>query len=232
MAEPLRILSTLAVQGAMDGLARRFEKRTGVPLAIDFAPTFLIFAQVEGGDVNGSDVAILTREACASLAKDRILQRDSVVDLVRSMVGIAVRAGAARPEIGSVEALKAALLDAQSIVYSRTGASGIFFAKLIQELGIADAVMARATIIPSGFTAELVARGEAEFAVQQLSELIVVPGVDVVGPLPVELQQPVTFSGAIFAGSQQREMAAQLLAFLASDEVAGAFRKAGLEPVR
>jgi molybdate transport system substrate-binding protein len=231
MTEPLHILSTLAVQGAMHGLARRFEKLTGVALAIEYAPTFLIFAQVEGGDVKGHDVAILTREACDGLAGDHILKKGSAVDLVRSLVDVAVRAGARKPDIGSVEALKVALLDAQSIVYSRTGASGIFFAGLIGELGIADAVNAKATIIPSGFTAELVARGEAEIAVQQVSELMVVPGVDVVGPFPIELQRPVTFSGAIFAGSQQPEMAARVLEFLASTEVAPAFRKAGLEPI-
>ncbi len=228
----MRVLSTLAVQGALPGLARRFEKRTGVALTIEYAPTFLVFAQVEGGDVRGSDVAILTREACNNLAKSGILARDSVVDLVRSLVGIAVRAGTARPDISSTEELKAVLLGAQSIAYSRTGASGIFFARLIQELGVADDVNAKATIIPSGFTAELVARGEADLAVQQLSELMVVPGVDVVGPLPADLQQPAIFSGAIFAGSQQPYMAGQLLAFLASDEVSGAYRKAGLEPFR
>jgi molybdate transport system substrate-binding protein len=217
----------------MAGLSRRFEKRTGVPLAIEFAPTFLIFAVVESGsDVKGSDVAILTREACNSLADDRILAKGSVVDLVRSVVGAAVRAGAAKPEIGTVEALKAALLGAQSVVYSRTGASGMYFAKLIQELGIADVVNAKATIIPNGFTAELVARGEVELAVQQVSELMAVPGVDLVGPLPIELQEPTIFSGAIFAGTQHPSMATRLLEFLASDEVAGAFQKAGLEPIR
>jgi molybdate transport system substrate-binding protein len=231
MAEALRILSTLAVQGAMVGLARRFEKRTGVPLAIEFAPTFLVLAWVTGGDVKPTDVAILTREACDSLAKDHILKQDSVVDLVRSLVGIAVRAGAPKPDIGSVEALRASLVDAQSIVYSRTGASGIFFAQLIQRLGIAEAVNAKATIIPSGFTAEVVACGEAEMAVQQVSELMVVPGIDVVGSLPSELQSPVTFSGAIFAGSQRPDMAGRLLQFLASEEGEGAFRSAGLEPV-
>jgi molybdate transport system substrate-binding protein len=229
MTEPLRILSTLAVQGAMPALAACYERLAGAGLAVEFAPTNGLMARIDAGE--RADVAILTRQGADQLAARGVLRPDSVVDVVRSYVGIAVRAGAAKPDIGSSEALKAALLAAKSIAYSRIGASGILFARLIQRLGIAEAVNAKATIIPSGFTAEVVACGEAEMAVQQVSELMVVPGIDVVGSLPSELQSPVTFSGAIFAGSQRPDMAERLLQFLASEEVEGAFRRAGLEPV-
>ena len=119
----------------------------------------------------------------------------------------------------------------RSIAYSRIGASGIFFARLIEQLGIADEVNAKATVIPSGFTAELAARGEVELAVQQVSELMVVPGVDVVGPLPIELQQPAMFSAGVFADSDEREGAARFVQFLTSAAAAPTLQAAGLEPV-
>jgi molybdate transport system substrate-binding protein len=185
-------------------------------------------ARIDAGE--RADVAILTREGADQLAVRDVLRPDSVVDVARSYVGIAVRAGAARPDIGSPEALKAALLTAKWIAYSRIGASGILFARLIQQLGIAEAVNAKATIIPSGFTAELVARGEVELAVQQVSELMVVPGVDIVGPLPAPLQSPAMFSAGVFANCAEPAEVERFLQFLTSDTAAPLLQAAGLEP--
>jgi molybdate transport system substrate-binding protein len=151
--------------------------------------------------------------------------------VARSYVGLAARAGARRPDIGSPQALKAALLGARSIAYSRIGANGILFAKLIEQLGIAQEVNAKATIIPSGFTAELAARGEVELAVQQMSELMVVPGIDVVGPLPIELQEPARFSAGVFVGSTEPRKATRFVQFLASATAAPTLQAAGLEPM-
>jgi molybdate transport system substrate-binding protein len=230
MAKPLRIFSTLAVQGAMPALAARYEEMTGVTLAIDFAPTNGLMARIEAGET--ADVAILTREGAEQLAARGVLRSESVSDVARSYVGVAVRAGAAKPDIGSPDTLKAALLAAKSIAYSRIGASGILFAGLIRQLGIADAVNAKATIIPAGLTGELAARGEVELAVQQVSELMVVPGVDVVGPLPAPLQSPAMFSAGVFASSDMPDEAMRLVKFLASPEAAGVLEAAGLVPVR
>ena len=170
---PLRIFSTLAVQGALPALAVRHEELSGVAAQVVFAPTNGLMARIEAGET--ADVAILTREGVDRLVRSGLLADESAVDLARSYVGIAVKAGAAKPDIGSVAGLKATLLQAKSIAYSRIGASGIFFAALIERLGIANAVNAKATIIPGGFTAELAARGEVELAVQQVSELIHAP---------------------------------------------------------
>jgi molybdate transport system substrate-binding protein len=230
VGEKLKVFSTLAVQGALPALAARYEELTGVAAQILFAPTNGLMARIEAGET--ADVAILTREGVDRLVGSGLLADDSVVDLARSCVGIAVKAGAARPDIGSVAALKATLLQAKSIAYSRIGASGICFAALIERLGIADAVNDKATIIPAGFTAELAARGEVELAVQQVSELMVVPGVDVVGPLPMELQVPAVFSAGAFARSEQGEAATRLLRFLSSVEAAPTLAAAGLEPMR
>jgi molybdate transport system substrate-binding protein len=229
MVSPIRIFSTLAVQGAMPALAAEYERLTGTGLALDFAPTNGLMARIAAGE--RADVAIVTREGADQLAGRGVLREDSVVDVARSNVGLAVRAGAPRPDIGTAQALKAALLDARSIAYSRIGASGILFARLIEQLGIADEVNAKATVIPSGFTGELAARGEVELAVQQVSELMVVQGVDVVGPLPIELQQPAMFSAGVFADAAATEAAMRFVRFLTSAEAAPALQAAGLEPV-
>ncbi len=124
-----------------------------------------------------------------------------------------------------------AMLSARSIAYSRIGASGIYFAGLIERLGIADAVNAKAKIVATGFTAEQAASGAVELAVQQISELMVVPGIEVVGPLPPEIQSVGTFSAGLLTTSRQPEQAAALLRYLASPAVAPLLRAAGLEPV-
>ena len=229
MASPLRVLSTLAVQGALPGLMGGFERSAGAKVAADFAPTIALLARLKGGE--RADVAILTREGVDELVGLGLLDGGSVVDLVQSLVGLAVKAGAAKPDIGTPEALERALLEARSIAYSRIGASGVWFARLIEGLGIAREVNAKATIIPGGLTGELAARGETELAVQQLSELMLVPGIDIVGPLPLSLQTPAIFSAAVLTGSTQAGPARAFLQSLVSADAAAAYRGAGLEPV-
>jgi molybdate transport system substrate-binding protein len=229
MTQPIHVLSTRAVQGALPGLIAGFERATGARVAVDLGPTNAMLTRVKGGE--RADIAILSREGVEELAEAGILDGGGAVDLVRSVVGLAVKAGAPKPDIGTAEALKETLLAAHSICYSGLGASGGFFGKLIKQLGIAEAVNAKATIIPTGLTGELVARGEVQMAVQQVSELRAVPGLDVVGPLPATLQTPTVFSAAMFAGSAHAELARALLEVLASAEAAAAFRAAGLDPV-
>jgi molybdate transport system substrate-binding protein len=229
MPGSIHILSTRAVQGALPPLIGAFERASGATVATDLGPTNALIARIKAGET--ADAAILTREGADELAGLGILDGGSIVDLVRSMIGLAVKAGAARPDIGTADAFKATLLAARSICYSRLGASGVYFAGLIQRLGIADAVNAKATIIPTGLTGEPVARGEVEMAVQQISELKAVPGIDIVGPLPAGLQKPTIFSAAVFAGSAQVGLARRFIEALASREAATAFTAAGLEPL-
>jgi molybdate transport system substrate-binding protein len=152
------------------------------------------------------------------------------VDLARSYVGIAVKAGAPHPDISTPDALRATLLGARSVAYSRLGASGIFFAQLIGRMGIASEVNARACIIPQGFTAERLLPGEADLAVQQISELKQVAGVEIIGPIPHVMQNPAVFSAGRLAASAKPAQADRLLRFLASAEAAPALRESGLEP--
>jgi molybdate transport system substrate-binding protein len=150
------------------------------------------------------------------------------VDLCHSYVGLAVQAGAPRPDIATPDAFRATLLAAPSLAYSRAGASGLFFAGLIERLGIAAEINAKATVIPQGFTAELAARGEVALAIQQVSELMAIPGVDIVGKLPPACNTCAVFSGAVFTGADQR--AAALLDWITNAMTPDILRAAGLEP--
>jgi molybdate transport system substrate-binding protein len=228
MENVVRLLSTVALMGAVRGLAGRYQAAGGARIDADFAPTLGILDRLRSGE--GADVVILTREALDDLAAQGIVVAESRVDLARSFVGIAVKAGADHPDIATEPALRAALLGARSVAYSRIGASGIFFAQLIERLGIAPEINARARIIPSGFTAELLVTGEAELAVQQISELKQVGGVEVVGAIPLKLQTAAVFSAGRLAASKRVAQSDALLKYLASPEVAPVLSASGLEP--
>ena len=162
-APPLRLLSTLAVQGALVAEHAALERRLGTALAAEFAPTKVLIERLAAGEA--ADVVILTAEAIADLTTQGRLAPGGVA-LAGSLVGIAQAPGLARPDIGSAATLIATLRVARSIAYSRAGASGIFFAGLLERLGIAVEVNAKATVIPEGLTGALVARGETQYAIQ------------------------------------------------------------------
>ena len=130
--------------------------------------------------------------------------RESCVDLARSYIGLAVKADSRHPDISTEAALRATLISARSVAYSRLGASGIFFAQLVEKMGIATEINARATVVPIGFTAERLVTGEADVAIQQLSELKQVTGIEIVGPLPLHLQIPAVFSAGRLRGLEER----------------------------
>jgi molybdate transport system substrate-binding protein len=224
----LRVLSTLAVMGAMRELTGLYEAEAGTPIAAEFAPTVALLERLRTKEA--ADIAILTEQGIDDLTREGVIRPGTRTDVALSFVGIAVKAGAPKPDISSVAAFKTTLLAARSVAYSKIGASGLFFAGLIERLGIAAEVNAKAVIVPSGFTAERLVSGEADLAVQQVSELMVVAGIEVVGPLPAEIQTVATFSAGLLAGSEQAETAAALLRFLASPAIAPVLRRAGLEP--
>jgi molybdate transport system substrate-binding protein len=171
MAE-LRVLSTMGLAGVLRAFGPEFEAARGARLAATFLPTMQLLERIRAGE--RGDVAILTGEGIDALRDEGVLEGRT--DLARSFVGIAVRAGAPHPDISSTQAFVAALLHARSVAMSKAGASGIFMAGLLERLGIAQAVREKATILASGFTAELAAAGQVEIAIQQVSELMVVPG--------------------------------------------------------
>jgi molybdate transport system substrate-binding protein len=227
MQNVVRLLSTLALKGAVCSLAGRYQAAGGARIDADFAPTLGLMDRLRDGEA--ADVVILTRQALGDLAGKGTVVAESCVDLARSYVGIAIKAGADHPDIATEAALRGTLPGAR-VAYSRIGASGILFAQLIERMGIAAEINARARIIPSGFTAELLLTGEADLAVQQISELKQVSGVEVVGAIPHHLQSPAVFSAGRLAASGRVAQSDALLKFLASPEVAPVLRGCGLEP--
>jgi molybdate transport system substrate-binding protein len=176
-----------------------------------------------------ADMAIITRPAIDRLVGVGKIVAGSAADIAQSGVGLAVRAGAPKPDIATVEAFKRTLLAAKSIAFSRIGASGIHFGEVIERLGIAAEVRRKA-IIGDSYVGEIAARGEAELAVQQISELMPVAGIDIVGPLPGDLQKISVFSAGIFTAARNPAGAAKLIAYLALPELAPILIRKGLSP--
>jgi molybdate transport system substrate-binding protein len=225
----MRILSTLAVKKVLDELGPKFPLPKGQTLDISIDPTVLVLRRVRSGE--RGDLAILTTAGIDELSDAGILSAKGRLDLCVSEIGIAVKRGAAKPDISSAEAVRKLLLDVPSLAYSQAGASGIFFAGLIERLGIADEVNRKATVIPAGFTGALAADGKVAIAIQQVSELMAVPGVDIVGPLPDDVNERLTFPGAVFADAANPTLAADFIAFLKRPEFADVYRRAGLKPL-
>lgn len=231
-ATEIKIFSSLAFSEAWSHLKPQFEAR-GHKLTLVLEPSGMISKRVEEGEVG--DVILATSTSIDSLIKDRKVVDGSSMPIARSGVGISVRKGAPKPDISTPEALKQALLSAKAVAYSDPaggGASGIHFAKVLQQLGIAHQVNAKAKLgrgVPNG---ESVAKGEAELAVQQIPELISVAGTELVGPLPRELQSITTFSAAVLVTSKDRKAASSLIEFLASPQTATVLKAVGFEVAR
>jgi molybdate transport system substrate-binding protein len=225
---PVRLMSALVVRGAFDAAIVPAFETTGGAIEVDWSPTSVIMTKIAEGA--RADAVFVLSDAMDRLVADGLVEPASRIEVCRSRYGIAVAAGAAHPSIETVDSLVQALTSARSVAFSRTGASGIYFDKLLQKLGIADAIRAKATIIPSGFTAEKLVSGEADIAVQQMSELMVVPGVEVVGPFPDPVQEVTAFCAAIMRGAVELEETSRFLSMLVSAEAARAYRKNGLEP--
>ena len=218
-------------------LGPAFERASGHRLVTTRGPSMgdspdAIPARLARGEA--ADVVIMDGGAADELVRRGLARADSKVELARSLVGMVVREGAAKPDIGSVEAFRNALLAAKSIAYSDSGSGTYLSTKLFPRLGVADQVAGKSRKVrgpPSGEpVAAVVARGEAEIGFQQVSELIHVPGVAFVGALPPELQPGFSFAGAVTRVAREPEAASALLRFLASPEAAPAILKAGLAP--
>jgi aerobic C4-dicarboxylate transport protein len=227
MCKPLKIMSTLAVEVALTRWLLPSWRAAGYEADVQWNPTSVLKDRIRAGD--RADVLVMIDNSMHELAREGVVIADSITPIAQAGFGLAVAAGAPRPDISTPEAFSRALVEARSIVYSRTGASGIYFAELIQKLGIADRVNQRALVVPSGFTAKHLLTGECDLAVQQISELMSVDGVEVVGPFPERYQMPTDFSVAIFADAEDRELAARFVTHLTSPQAGEAYNRGGLK---
>jgi molybdate transport system substrate-binding protein len=228
----LSVYSSIGVRSAAEELFRKFEKQNGSQLAVTWGTAPMLVARIEAGE--RADVLILSRAGIDALGKLGKIAPGSDVTLAGSGVAIAVKAGAPKPDISTAEALKQALLKAKSIAYSQPsagGASGVYFAKLLERMGIAEQMRPKTKYPPAGgFSAELLLTGAAELAVQQKPELLHVPGVEIVGFLPGDLNLVTEFAAAIMAGSANAQTAKMLIDALRSPQAALVFRSKGLDP--
>ncbi|MET0452589.1 MAG: substrate-binding domain-containing protein [Mycobacterium sp.] len=224
----LTLFSTLAVRKALDDFViDAFTQRTGTAITAVFDPTNALLRRIETGE--GFDVLIGVTSSFDKLGKAGVVDLFTRVAIARTGIGLAVGPGAPLPRIDTADALLESLLNARSVAYSRTGASGIYFAELLTRLGIAEEVNSRATILEKGFTAEALLDGRADIAIQQLSELLFVPDARIAGPLPADVQHYTEFSAVVAARASRSATALALRDFLAEPASRDAYRRARLE---
>jgi len=228
----LKIFSTIAVQSALEVLAPQFEAQNDLRLRIEWNTAPVLVKRLQGGET--ADVLILNRAGIDTMTREGRVLAGSEVTLASSATAIAIKAGAARPDISTPEALKRTLLAARAISYTDPaagGASGIYFAKLLERLGIADEINAKTKFPPpAGLSGDFLLTGDADLAVQQKPELLQVPGIEILGTLPGDLHMVTVFVAGVETSSSQAGIAKSLIDFLHAGSATEVFRAKGLDP--
>lgn len=230
-AAEIKVLSAGAFKQVVLALAPDFEKAGGHKLVVDNDTAGALKKRIEGGEA--FDVAIITPAIVDDLIASGAIAGGSRVNVATVGVGVVVKEGAAKPDIATVEAFKQALLAAKSVAYidpASGGSSGIYIDKLLERLGIADAVRAKAKLKKGGYVADLIVSGEAELGLHQISEIVPVKGAVLVGPLPKEIQNTTTYAAGIGARSANKDAAAQLIRAFISEPAGAALRAKGMDP--
>jgi molybdate transport system substrate-binding protein len=230
LAAEVRVLSAGAMKAMVTELSEGFQKETGHTVVITSDTGGGLRKRVEGGEK--ADVLVAPDAAMDALVKSNHAVAATRADLARTAIGVAVREGAPQPDISSVDAFKRALLEARSIVYNdpAIGAtSGIHFASVLERLGIAEAVKPKTVLWKGGYAAEALLKGQAELCVHQISEILPVKGVTLVGPLPAEINKVTTYTGATLVSSPTPDAGRAFLAYLSRPEFRAKFAAAGLD---
>jgi molybdate transport system substrate-binding protein len=226
LAGEVKVVSGGAMRSLLTEAVPLFEPARGVKIDVRYALTSALTEEIKAGAA--FDIALLPRPELDALAQQGFIVAGTQTDITRSAVGLCVRAGAAKPDIGTVAAFKRTLIEARSLGYS-DGPSGAYVAGLLQRLGIADAIKPK-TRLTSAPVAELVAKGEAEIGIQQIVAILPIAGADLVGPLPSELQNVIVYAAGISARGGNGEAACAFVGFMGTPEVARLIRAKGMEP--
>lgn len=229
-AAEIKVLSAGAVRAIVTDLAEQFTRETGHTVTFSFGTVGVTRQKLTAGEP--VDVVIMTDVAIDEMAGQGAIVKGSRADIARTAMGVAVREGAPRPDISTPEAFKQTLLAAKSVTYvdpAQGATSGIHFASVLQRLGIADAIKPKARLVPGGYPAELVAKGEVELVVHQISEIVPVKGVTLVGPLPKELQKLTVYSAGQASRAEVPDNARAFIAFLTRPAFKPKFAAAGLD---
>jgi molybdate transport system substrate-binding protein len=230
-ADDLKVLTAGAYKPVLMALAHAFERRSGHHLVVDNDTAGALARRIAGGEA--FDLVVLSGAGLDTVQQAGRLAPGAPTPLARVGVGVAVKQGAPRPDIGSVAAFRQALLGARAVALidpAAGGTSGVYLVQLFERLGVAAALRAKTVLVPGGFTGERLLSGEADLALQQTSELLAVPGITVIGPLPAEIQRYTVYAGAVSAASAVPAAARALLAFLAGAEAAPVLQDKGMDP--
>jgi molybdate transport system substrate-binding protein len=231
-ATELKVISGGAFKQVLTALAAQYEKESGNTLAITYQTVGQHVALIRDGKED-FDVAVLTPEAIDALAKEGKIVPGTRADIAKTGVGVVVKKGAPLPDIATVEAFKQTLLAAKSVAYidpKAGGSSGIYVAKLLEQLGIAAQVNAKAVLVQGGAVADHIADGEAEIGIHQISEILPVAGTTLVGPLPAAIQNFTVYSAGVGAAAQNSEAARALVKFLSGPHALPIIEAKGMEP--
>lgn len=228
-AADVTVLTAGAFKPVAEALVPAFEATSGHHVILRNDTAGALVRRIQGGEV--FDVVILSPAGLADVAGKVV--PDSIVQVARARIGVAVKSGAPKPDIGSVAAFKAAMLAARSVAYidpASGGSSGIYIAKLFERLGIAEAMAGKSVLVHGGLAAGAVADGRAELVVHQISEIMLVPGVDVVGPLPPEIQNETVYAAGLASGSAMPDVAAGFIKGLSGAKVTSVLMAKGMAP--
>ena len=227
-AAEIKVFSSNALKSVLEELAPQFEKATGHKVATQFAPAADLKARIDKGEA--FDVAILTAALMDDLAKMSRIAVGSRIDVARAGAGVAIRKGAPKPDLTSAESFKRALLQAKSVAYVGTGATGATMRRIFERFGIVEEMKAKTKLLSGVSAAEAVARGDAELGFTVISEILPVAGAELAGPLPPEVQVYLVFPAAGAASAREPEAALQFLRYLKTPEAAKVIRAKGMEP--
>ena len=230
-AAELKVMSTVALTPTLDELKPKYEKSSGNKLVIIYSTIAELKKRIEAGET--ADIMVLSRPALNDLQTQGKVSEGSIANVGSSYVAIGIRAGAPKPDISTAEKLKDALLATKSISYAdpaKGGASGVYFAKVIDRLGIADQMKPKTVLVPGAQAGELVAKGEVEMGVAQASEIAAVPGAQVVGPLPGDLNSAIVFAVGIGSASKDPAAAKSLIELLTGPTGAAVLKSKGMDP--
>lgn len=229
-AAEIRVLSSNAMTESMQNISVAFEKQTGHKLAAVFEPTNMILDRLKRGEK--ADVVILIKSSLSELVKNKAVKEGTVVDIARSRLALAMKTGHPKTDISTPESFAKAMLGSKSIAISKVGASGIQFTKALQTLGIYDEIKPRIQVMEgAGRVGNFAADGTAEYAVQMMSELLPVQGIQIVGPLPGAFNFEIILSAAVSAEASDDAASKSLIQFLATPSSAAEFRSNGMEPL-
>jgi len=230
-ADEIKVMASVALKSTLDDLVTKFESTGGGKVTMVYGIAAQLKQRVSDGEAD--DVAVLIQPMMEDLLKHGKLAAGSLTNVGGTPVAIAIRAGAPKPDIGTVDALKHTLIVAKSISYSdpaKGGASGVYFAKVVDQLGLTDELKAKTILVPGAQAPELVAKGEAELGVAQGSEIIPVAGAEVLGPLPGNLGSVTVFTAGIAAASKAPESSKAFIKFITGPDAAAVLKAKGFEP--